>query len=167
MTAINSNRAIRGPVTAVPVVAGKGVRFVEDTQNNRVVAEADETVLWEGSTSGATSATLSESIMNFDTIEISYAGGERIGVTLVAKVKPTSTISTNGLQLTDWYINNTGNFVVCAMGYYSVSANGLTISGTQIKHMWFTVPNMEYKGTGTSGVKLFKIVGVNRIASAS
>ena len=46
MTAINSNRAIRGPVTAVPVVAGKGVRLVADTENNRWVVEADETVLW-------------------------------------------------------------------------------------------------------------------------
>ena len=38
-------QAVRGPVTAVPVVAGKGVRLREDTENNRVVAEADETVL--------------------------------------------------------------------------------------------------------------------------
>lgn len=39
MTAINSNRAIRGPVTAVPVVAGKGVHLVAGTENNRT-AEA-------------------------------------------------------------------------------------------------------------------------------
>ena len=40
MTAINSNRAIRGPVTAVPVVAGKGVRLGADTENNRWGVEA-------------------------------------------------------------------------------------------------------------------------------
>ena len=48
MTAVNLNRAIRGPVTAVPVVAGHGVRIVPDTVNNRFVVELDETVLYEG-----------------------------------------------------------------------------------------------------------------------
>ena len=71
MTAINSNRAIRGPVTAVPVVAGKGVRLVADTANNRWVVEADETVLWSG-TVGSTSSVknLSESTENFETIRV-------------------------------------------------------------------------------------------------
>lgn len=163
MTAINSNRAIRGPVTAVPVVAGKGVRLVADTENNRWVVEADETVLWDGGTSGATSATLSESIMNFETIEIRCSGAERTGVSLALRVNPRSAISTDGLQLTDWYLNSSGTYLVCAMGFYTVSANGLTLTGTQIKHMWFSVPNMSYSGTGLSGVKLFKIVGINRI----
>ena len=165
MTAINSNRAIRGPVTAVPVVAGKGVRLVADTENNRWVVEADETVLWDGGNSGATSATLSESLMNFESIKISYAGEERYGGSLDVEVNPRSTISTNGLQLTDWYINSGGGYLVCAMGFYSVSADGLTLSGTQLKHMWFSVPNMTYSGAGTFGVKLFKIVGIHRIAS--
>lgn len=69
MTAINSNRAIRGPVTAVPVVAGNGVRLVADTENNRWVVEADETVLWEGSASKGT-VSLSESPMNFEYIAV-------------------------------------------------------------------------------------------------
>ena len=42
MTAINANRAIRGPVTAVPLVAGKGVRLTADTVNNRWIAEIDD-----------------------------------------------------------------------------------------------------------------------------
>ena len=71
MTAINSNRAIRGPVTAVPVVAGKGVRLVADTENNRWVVEADETVLWTGEgTESNFPITLSESITNFERIRL-------------------------------------------------------------------------------------------------
>ena len=72
MTAINSNRAIRGPVTAVPVVAGKGVRLTADTDNNRWVVEADETVLYEDTsyTPGRTSVTLSESYKNFEIIKV-------------------------------------------------------------------------------------------------
>lgn len=72
MTVINSNRAVRGPVTAIPLVAGKGVKITADTVNNRYVAEVDETVLWEGSclTQGGAAATLSEAASNFEKIEI-------------------------------------------------------------------------------------------------
>ena len=41
MTVINSNRVVRGPVTAIPLVAGKGVVITADTVNNRYVAEID------------------------------------------------------------------------------------------------------------------------------
>lgn len=71
MTAINSNRAIRGPVTAVPVVAGKGVRLVADTENNRWVVEADETVLWSGTFNTLSSTIpLSETITNFERVRL-------------------------------------------------------------------------------------------------
>ena len=165
MTAINSNRAIRGPVTAVPVVAGKGVRLVADTENNRWVVEADETVLWDGNGTGSTSVSLSETILNFETIKMVYAGAERYGEQLIAEIKPNSYISNYGIALTDWFINSPGTYLVCAMGFYSVSNDGKTLTGDQIKHMWFSVPNMTYSGEGTSGVKLFKIIGINRIAS--
>lgn len=77
MTAINSNRAIRGPVTAVPVVAGKGVRLVADTENNRWVVEADETVLYESNTAVAQGGTFdfSESPENFEYIRVYVVHG--------------------------------------------------------------------------------------------
>ena len=69
---MNSNRAIRGPVTAVPIVAGTGVRIVADTQNNRYVVEADETDLISTSQECSANATfqLSESISNFERVKI-------------------------------------------------------------------------------------------------
>lgn len=81
MTAVNLNRAIRGPVTAVPVVAGKGVRIVPDVENNRFVVEADETVLWETTSSGVDSGdiTVSEAITNFEKYEIYGFETERGG----------------------------------------------------------------------------------------
>lgn len=56
MTAVNLNRAVRGPVTAVPIVAGKGVRLVADTENNRWVAELD--ITWEDVTSQITKGSI-------------------------------------------------------------------------------------------------------------
>ena len=77
MTAVNLNRAVRGPVTAVPVVAGKGVRLVADTVNNGFFVEADETVLYEGTFTHQTfpDITLSESYTNFEKLEITLGGG--------------------------------------------------------------------------------------------
>jgi len=85
MTAINSNRAIRGPVTAVPVVAGKGVRLVADTENNRWVVEADETVLYTGGLpSFNNTITLSEPLSNFEYIDVSYGTTENPYITRYA-----------------------------------------------------------------------------------
>ena len=72
MTAVNLNRAIRGPVTAVPVVAGHGVRLVADTENNRWVVESDETVLWDTKIQAVPNAeiTLSELASNFERIKV-------------------------------------------------------------------------------------------------
>ena len=103
MTAINP-QAVRGPVTAVPVVAGKGVRFVEDVPNNRVVAEVDETVLWEGdaNTNGTTKVgDLSESINNFEYYEV-HAAFEGMYPPTVTKFKVPSS----------WYLNkNTSVYI--------------------------------------------------------
>ena len=85
MTAVNLNRAIRGPVTAVPVVAGNGVRIVPDTVNKRFVVELDETVLYiaSGST-GVASCTLSEAASNFEYIDfiVGYNTGDN-GISVV------------------------------------------------------------------------------------
>lgn len=78
MTAVNLNRAVRGPVTAVPVVAGKGVRLVADTVNNRFVVEADETLLFEDSNgTGTNSGTLTEAYTNFERIRLEVGIGSQ------------------------------------------------------------------------------------------
>lgn len=78
---INSNRAIRGPVTAVPMVGQSGVVVEPDTQNNQVVVRADETVLWSGNYtpgdgSGTTnvSITLADGISNYEMIRVETEG---------------------------------------------------------------------------------------------
>lgn len=159
MTAINSNRAIRGPVTAVPVVAGKGVRLVADTENNRWVVEADETVLWENA-NGATSATLSEDMSNFEKIMIVAASSE-----MTDMHEFTVTSGTTNISLSHWFINTSGTYIVMTVGKYVVSNNGTTLTGSNLKHSWFSVPNFTYNGTGNNGLKIYKVVGINRIHS--
>ena len=154
-------QAIRGPVTAVPVVAGKGVRFVEDVENNRVVAEADETVLWEQSsyTYGITSVTLSESYKNFETIKIFTNKGD------VILFHPDNSQSVNGITLTHF---TDSNIWVIPWTF------------TDDTHLDGAAGKMLYTDSGTVTVKYVsvdnsapygrweqpeKIIGINRVAS--
>ena len=161
MTAINSNRAIRGPVTAVPVVAGKGVRLVADTDNNRIVAEADETVLWENA-AGATSATLSESLSNFERVRFTVYRAEGSGLATQRIFEfPTETTK---YDMDAILFNENGTYRALYLSRYEV--NNLTISNTIAKHYYAPIGNNGYEGNGAVPLRLLKVVGVNRIASA-
>lgn len=170
MTAINSNRAIRGPVTAVPIVAGNGVRLVADTENNRWVVEADETVLWEGSEGPILSngtLTLSESPANFEQLRFEYlssAGQTPITETIFVFSPDNSSIFTftNGI----WTVGSENDYAMyidrfvarvmksapTTLSYYS-SGIRQSVNGTSVN------------STAGRGLTLKKIIGINRIAS--
>ena len=159
MTAINP-QAVRGPVTAVPVVAGTGVRFVEDVPNNRVVAEVDETVLWESNNADGTSPsnfpiTLSEVTSNFERVRFYF--------------RPWST--------NDCVVEKMGNQAVFMLESTWVATNQgkgfaftdvLTPTGTSLAYTTgvFAQWDANTVSTDTSQFRLYKIVGINRIASA-
>ena len=163
MTAVNLNRAVRGPVTAVPIVAGKGVRLVADTQNNRWVVEADETVLWEGSAN--TGMTLSESVTNFDEIKVYYdeeraSPGQRLGI---LRGRP---INSSSLCVTavNYFLDDSGNPIHLDFISFSIANNVATLTNAISKYS-------SNSGTGwgawdmSGSVTFTKIVGINRIAS--
>ena len=170
MTAINSNRAIRGPVTAVPVVAGKGVRLVADTDNNRWVVEADETVLWEDADnttqlySGATSFNLSESYLNFERIRVYYRHSFSGSISSIAEAYVLGSnvrLGIDGYPQGDnaWILFDRAliQFLTTSPTTMTVSATtraGLSISGSTITAT-----------TSNNGIVPIKVVGINRIAS--
>lgn len=102
MTAVNLNRVIRGPVTAIPVVAGNGVRLVADTDNNRFVVEADETVLYEGvpGTAYGGSIVISEPITNFRSYKIYLINTERQQQSVIERFVDTSNNGTGNNWVT-------------------------------------------------------------------
>ena len=173
MTAINSNRAIRGPVTAVPVVAGKGVRFVKDVENNRVVAEVDETVLWDGGTAGTSGdITLSESVANFEKIAIFfniaksfeegayfYAGNWQhfCGDDLTAVKKFCISGNTNN--------SNSDNTLVFKNQSYSVSSDGKTLTYLRTTQVYFN--GSSWSVATANKFYIYKVVGINRIAGGN
>ena len=146
MTAINSNRAIRGPITAVPVVAGKGVRLVADTENNRWVVEADETVLWEGTP--AASVTCSESVSNFTRLRVYIKSPS---FTTIHEVEFDVADSTVGY----FFMANAQN------GYGSqISATSTTVSTSGGRHVWFNDMSL---GSESNSVYITKVIGINRL----
>ena len=157
MPAINSNRAIRGPVTAVPVVAGKGVRLVADTVNNRWVVEADETVLWEGTYESTGSITLSESFKNFELVRVEFVSNENISFTSVFN---------SAEQTTDMELLS--SFVRGAVTGISLKASHYTLTNTTITFARGYEVSVGQSATQTSGNKLTikRVVGINRVASA-
>ena len=170
MTAINSNRAIRGPVTAVPVVAGKGVRLVADTENNRWVVEADETVLWSNNrawvgvdvTSGTNSGTLSETVSNFERIRVYFArnNGTNLVSGNVTEMDTDEITTSGGIFISTVFINTTNDGFFSAQTFLAL--NGLTFSES-LGSQWKQSGNV----LDTTKVYLhpYKIVGINRIAS--
>lgn len=165
MTAINSNRAIRGPVTAVPVVAGKGVRLVADTENNRWVVEADETVLWEGKQVAGNTVSLSESAANFEKLAV-FVSCEDVFITAPTKFETLQENST------------TNGTIIRPCGEVSKSIiaqeNGLYVWGGEIKLKDTTCQIGSFRrwhinGSGivdhTSLTFLSRVVGIHRIAN--
>ena len=165
MTAINSNRAIRGPVTAVPVVAGKGVRLVADTENNRWVVEADETVLYTNSGVPSSNTdqefTLSEPVTNFERIRVELWNREfnQYRTTFEFVITDSST-ATQFIASMD-HSTGTGNQqrVNMMIGYNS--SGNLVDKG----HGLFFANGGSYTNASNRGLGIHRVVGVNRIAS--
>ena len=149
-------QAVRGPVTAVPVVAGKGVRLREDIENNRVVAEVDETVLWEGTPT--TSMTLSETPANFEYLRV-YVTRDS-GVRLVGLAAATSNYLTFGML---HYDSSEGSPMQDITAAYA-SSNGTTFTLVKTARRWYN--GSQFGGNvSISGSYITKIVGVNRLSA--
>jgi hypothetical protein len=165
MTAINSNRAIRGPVTAVPVVAGKGVRIVPDVENNRFVVEADETVLWENANGEDESNgfTVSEQFTNFERIRlvgVTNDANYSIEIPAYSGITSTFRFSVSGMA------KDSDGARLQVYGKSFTSSNGLTYSLYASPARWFSNSTVtSVNGLTALNGKIYKIVGINRISS--
>jgi len=165
MTAINSNRAIRGPVTAVPVVAGTGVRFVKDVENNRVVAEVDETVLMDTPTevSNNLEIELSEVFTNFERIRIegvrNPAAGYNTSTVMEYAVGP-STYNLRFVAFLPQGANNTD--LIFDVADCMLTTNKLNVNKYFRKTISSSISTETY-----FPLTITKIVGINRIAGGN
>lgn len=146
-----------------PVVAGTGVRIVDDTANNRIVVEADETVLYdksdsEGATLSNPTIALTETVYNFERIKIYW------------KTWNTS----YGRVISEFDVSQSSVNFACIGSYWNGSNASTFIIGltpnSDATQLTFDVGKFIYLGTaGTPSnagyTIVYKIVGVHRIAS--
>lgn len=169
-------QAVRGPVTAVPVVAGKGVRLREDVENNRVVAEIDETVLFDDDT-GVASPTLSEIPMNFERIKV-FFGTSRSGT--VAKNIGMNYTEVLTSSLTGGRQGNPSNGFLTLQGFFYGDNSAQTTPYMSIgEYANCHTTTWSRKGNGyiialdsagstqaaSSWIVIYKIIGINRVSA--
>lgn len=156
-------QAVRGPVTAVPVVAGTGVRFVEDVPNNRVVAEVDETVLWNTKIQAVTGAeiTLSELASNFESIKVWMVSND-LSWSIICEFPGVAT----RWEPSRWSCDASTYTIRDATDFAKDSTNNL-------KWVCKYSNSLQWNNNGTwsfnnsvKSVYINKVVGINRVASA-
>lgn len=169
MTAINSNRAIRGPVTAVPVVAGKGVRLVADTENNRIVAEADETVLYSNAAPEPivteTQLNLSESYLNFELVRI-YLRASGGNTSQSSYEIESQVFQSDGTELSCIPVSNGSGGLMCDSNVFVFATTATTKCTVKSSGVRLNISSTGTSTTNNRGASVYKIIGVNRIASA-
>lgn len=163
MTVVNLNRVVRGPVTAVPIVAGKGVRLTADTQNNRWLVEADETVLYDanGSPNQTGPWTLSEVRTNFEWLDIVLgvdSSGNEVKVLRFKADSPYMKVDVSRYEedpnwkistMTLTFNQTTMSIKSNSIARYMINSSGSVSASTSAQQAPF----------------IYKVIGVNRIAS--
>jgi len=149
-TLVNNLRAIRGPVTAVPMVGQSGVVVEPDTANNQVVVRADETVLFETNTDTST-ATLSENISSFRYVDFIITD-DNGGVGFIRL--PTE----YGNYKAGCYIPSLASPDVRFA--YIATSDGITWTADGCQKVGSSWMNI-----GSGPIRIKKVVGINRIAN--
>lgn len=155
-TLVNNLRAIRGPVTSVPMVGASGVVVEPDTQNNQVVVRADETVLWEGD--AVSGITLSETALNFDHLKVIFRTNDNISFEDTVFVEQREQFTLMGKYF--WAAQNTSYL---KMSTFEMNAARTTINilgGVELQLGSNYARNVENR------LYIQRVIGVNRIANS-
>jgi hypothetical protein len=151
-------------------VAGKGVRLTADTENNRWIVEADETVLYEKTwAASGGSAVLSETANNFQQLRITFnieASAEQYCpvVTAIIDIEAMLANTTNRLfELTCVFSRSDGGGRYIITRSALIQNDGTTLTVTTVdQSLNFST---SISSMNSSACHIMKVVGINRIAS--
>lgn len=148
-----------GQTSATNFVAGPGIK-IDQPSAGTVRIGNDETVLFENSsgTNGNTNITLSESISNFEYVQIDYSVWDDEKATQILPVQSSQ------YQLNTVWFDNASNF------YHFCDV--LTITGTTytlIKAAFhnFNSTSVNVDGDAKKFFKTYKVIGINRISGGN
>ena len=140
-------------VDSLPLVAGKGVKIT--VNENNVVASLDETVLWEDS-DGAASGTFSENISNFRNVKVLYVWNS-------ATDNKAKYVELQAIPQVFSYLDN--GKAGTTYNWFGWGSWDITLTGFSLLNGYQSIGNLSSTEPVSSGPRIYKVIGINRIAS--
>ena len=125
-----------------------------------VVPGFNETVLWSGTYQGTGSITLSEALSNFDLVRIEWCPYTEASNWLEPKDSVTTKVFNNQIHLTGVGVST--NYSYQMLVNIALQVNDTSVSESY--HASVTLHGSSDTGT-LRGYKIYKIIGINRIAN--
>lgn len=152
---------VEGPVD---IVAGPGIVIDNPDGNTLRVSQVyptDETTLFENSSGVTNNITLSEAIENFEFVRVEWCPYTESSNWTAPYDVVLSKVSGGLLHLCGWGMSNDATYQIQTSLLLSCSNTSVTVS----KKGTITVSNSSAATSSLTGYKIFKIVGVHRIAN--
>lgn len=152
---------VEGPVD---IVAGPGIVIDNPDGNTLRISQAyptDETTLFENSSGVTNNITLSEAIENFEFVRVEWCPYTEPSNWTAPYDVVSSKVSGGLLHLCGWGMSNDTTYQIQTSLLLSCSNTSVTVS----KKGTITVSNSSAATSSLTGYKIFKIVGVHRIAN--
>lgn len=162
MNTIYDGTYVLGQTSATNFQAGPGIK-IDSPSAGTVRIGSDETVLWDGNGTALSSATLDESIYNFESVRIDLFMGTTIQSNYVCVDNSPTYISTGGIT------TESGTYVTYVFACsINISNSGKTLTVPQ-KGNGFAVltdKSISYFKNNKMGT-VRRIVGINRISGSN
>ena len=156
---------IENKPTPKTLSAGTGISISEGVSTITISSNAsvtvDETVLWEDANGATNNITLSEAIENFDSVKVEWCPYTEASNWTVPYDVVETKVSNGLLHLVGCGMSNDTNYQVMTNLLLSCSTTSVTLS----KQSAILTTTSASSVQSLSGYKIFKIIGVNRIAS--
>lgn len=140
-------------VDSLPLVAGNGVKIT--VNENNIVASIDETVLWEDS-EGAVSGTFSENISNFRNVKVLYVWNS-------ATDNKAKYVELQAIPQVFSYLDNGKSGTT--YNWFGWGSWDITLTGFSLLNGYQAIGNLSAAEPVSSGPRIYKVIGINRIAS--
>ena len=164
MSEINSianGTFVLGQTSATNFVAGPGISITQPSEGVVRIAN-DETVLWSGNGTGNDTFNLSESMANFETIKILYNPCSDNTSTHYFEFD----YNRRNVTLEYGLMSDISVYTESTLRLFFVTFN-FTATQLTVKNICYTDGSFTVQNLDKSKVKVYKVVGINRISGSN
>ena len=158
----NEIMSVEGQLVGMPL-AGPETFSQQQLDYLKRALGVDETVLFDGNGTSSTSASLSESIANFERVRVTWVNNN---YALTAEAAIHETTLYFGGAVFGWNTND-GSRMQISGGSYTISNNGTTLTAAGGNQVYFGNSGSSYGGQSPKNMPLLKVVGIHRISGGN